>query len=60
MEQYRFLRGGEDFKYRFADDDPGLETIAVAPAWLAPLTITIAKVARKYRARRRPPVRTTR
>jgi CelD/BcsL family acetyltransferase involved in cellulose biosynthesis len=26
---YRFLRGGESYKYRFASADPGLETIAV-------------------------------
>jgi CelD/BcsL family acetyltransferase involved in cellulose biosynthesis len=29
VREYRFLRGGEDFKYRFASHDPGLETIAV-------------------------------
>ena len=27
--EYRFLRGGEDFKYRFATHDHGLETFAV-------------------------------
>jgi CelD/BcsL family acetyltransferase involved in cellulose biosynthesis len=26
MREYRFLRGGEDYKYRFASADPGLET----------------------------------
>jgi CelD/BcsL family acetyltransferase involved in cellulose biosynthesis len=29
MREYRFLRGGEPFKSRFADADPGLETVAV-------------------------------
>jgi CelD/BcsL family acetyltransferase involved in cellulose biosynthesis len=29
MREYRFLRGGEPFKSRFADDDPGLETVVV-------------------------------
>jgi CelD/BcsL family acetyltransferase involved in cellulose biosynthesis len=28
--EYRFLRGDEPFKYRFADLDPGLETIGLA------------------------------
>ena len=28
-EEYRFLRGDESFKYRFATSDPGLETLAV-------------------------------
>ena len=30
VREYRFLRGGEPFKHRFADADPGLETIGVA------------------------------
>jgi CelD/BcsL family acetyltransferase involved in cellulose biosynthesis len=30
MTEYRFLRGGESYKYRFASDDPGLESIVVA------------------------------
>lgn len=29
MREYRFLRGGEAFKSRFADADPGLETVVV-------------------------------
>jgi CelD/BcsL family acetyltransferase involved in cellulose biosynthesis len=28
-EEYWFLEGSEGFKYRFASDDPGLETIAI-------------------------------
>jgi perosamine synthetase len=28
--EYRFLEGDEKYKYRFTDDDPGLETIGVA------------------------------
>jgi len=27
--EYRFLRGGEEFKYRLATDDPGLVTVAL-------------------------------
>ncbi len=30
MSEYRFLEGGESYKYRFANSDPGLETITVA------------------------------
>jgi CelD/BcsL family acetyltransferase involved in cellulose biosynthesis len=30
MREYRLLRGGEAYKYRFADDDPGVETVLVA------------------------------
>lgn len=30
VREYRFLRGGEDFKHRLASHDPGLETIALA------------------------------
>jgi CelD/BcsL family acetyltransferase involved in cellulose biosynthesis len=29
MREYRFLRGGEPFKSRFADADPGLETVVL-------------------------------
>lgn len=29
VDEYRFLRGGEHYKYRFSDHDPGLETIAL-------------------------------
>jgi CelD/BcsL family acetyltransferase involved in cellulose biosynthesis len=29
MLEYRFLRGGEGYKDRFASDDPGLETVAL-------------------------------
>jgi CelD/BcsL family acetyltransferase involved in cellulose biosynthesis len=29
MHEYRFLRGGEGFKYRFATDDPGIETVGI-------------------------------
>jgi CelD/BcsL family acetyltransferase involved in cellulose biosynthesis len=30
LKEYRFLRGGESYKYRFASDDPGLESVLVA------------------------------
>ena len=30
IHEYRFLRGGEEYKYRFTSEDPGLETTAWA------------------------------
>jgi CelD/BcsL family acetyltransferase involved in cellulose biosynthesis len=30
MREYRFLRGDEGFKYRFATEDPGLDTVGVS------------------------------
>jgi CelD/BcsL family acetyltransferase involved in cellulose biosynthesis len=30
IAEYRFLRGGEPYKYRFASEDPGLETLGFA------------------------------
>jgi CelD/BcsL family acetyltransferase involved in cellulose biosynthesis len=30
LEEYRFLRGGEAYKHRFASHDPGLETVGLA------------------------------
>jgi CelD/BcsL family acetyltransferase involved in cellulose biosynthesis len=30
VTEYRFLRGGEAYKHRFATDDPGLETAVIA------------------------------
>lgn len=29
VAEYRLLRGGEQYKYRFATADPGLETVGV-------------------------------
>jgi CelD/BcsL family acetyltransferase involved in cellulose biosynthesis len=31
LAEYKFLRGGEPFKYHFASEDPGVETVAVTP-----------------------------
>jgi CelD/BcsL family acetyltransferase involved in cellulose biosynthesis len=41
MREYRFLRGAEPFKLRFADRDPGLETVALARG----LTGRVARIA---------------
>jgi CelD/BcsL family acetyltransferase involved in cellulose biosynthesis len=35
VAEYRLLRGGEEYKYRFATDDPGLETVGVPHTPLA-------------------------
>jgi len=35
MREYRFLRGAEAYKYRFATSDPGIETVALAASPLA-------------------------
>jgi CelD/BcsL family acetyltransferase involved in cellulose biosynthesis len=52
LDEYRFLRGAEQYKYRFADEDPGLETIVVAPGapWAA---AGIARAARLLRGGKR-------
>jgi CelD/BcsL family acetyltransferase involved in cellulose biosynthesis len=47
LSEYRMLRGGEEWKYRFASDDPGLETVAVSrgPLGAAALASTPALLA---------------
>lgn len=35
VKEYRFLRGGEGYKYRFATQDHGVETLAIASSPLA-------------------------
>jgi CelD/BcsL family acetyltransferase involved in cellulose biosynthesis len=30
IREYRFLRGGEAYKHRFATEDPGLQTVTFA------------------------------
>ncbi len=42
MDEYRFLRGGEAFKYRFANADPGLETIGLSRGLLGRVTLAAA------------------
>ncbi len=46
IEEYRFLRGDESFKYRFATADPGLETIA-APRGVMGRAALAARSARR-------------
>lgn len=53
VSEYRFLRGGESYKYRFTGEDPGLESIVVArgPAGAAAVTAVRAALAVREAAR---------
>jgi CelD/BcsL family acetyltransferase involved in cellulose biosynthesis len=46
MEEYRFLRGHEAYKYRFAEEDSGLETIALTRGPVA--HVALSTVRRAY------------
>jgi CelD/BcsL family acetyltransferase involved in cellulose biosynthesis len=45
MGEFRFLRGSEDYKYRYADADPGLQTVAVARRRAAAGALAVARAA---------------
>jgi CelD/BcsL family acetyltransferase involved in cellulose biosynthesis len=45
LGEMRFLRGGETYKYRYADADPGLQTIAVARRRAAAGALAVARAA---------------
>jgi CelD/BcsL family acetyltransferase involved in cellulose biosynthesis len=47
MSEYRFLRGEEEYKYRFATSDPGLETIGLTRGFTARAALSAALLARK-------------
>jgi CelD/BcsL family acetyltransferase involved in cellulose biosynthesis len=47
MQEYRFLRGDEPFKYRFADHDAGVETVAVARGAAGRAALAAARAATK-------------
>jgi CelD/BcsL family acetyltransferase involved in cellulose biosynthesis len=49
MREYRFLRGGEEYKYRFTDYDPGLETIALTRSRVGRLIVPGALAMRSLR-----------
>jgi CelD/BcsL family acetyltransferase involved in cellulose biosynthesis len=49
--EYWFLRGGESYKYRFADADPGLETWGLARGRLSSTALSGAQLARRLRGR---------
>jgi CelD/BcsL family acetyltransferase involved in cellulose biosynthesis len=51
VARYRFLRGDEPYKYRFASADPGLETIALAGTAAGRLALAAARGWRRARSR---------
>jgi CelD/BcsL family acetyltransferase involved in cellulose biosynthesis len=48
VHEYRFLRGREPFKYRFANNDPGLETIALTRGLVARAALSTVRLAYPY------------
>jgi CelD/BcsL family acetyltransferase involved in cellulose biosynthesis len=42
VSEYRFLRGGEAFKYRFANTDPGLQIVAVGRGMPGRVAVAVA------------------
>ena len=50
MLEYRLLRGGEDYKGRFASDDRGLETLALPRGPMGRAALLAARVARSVPA----------
>ena len=50
MLEYRLLRGGEDYKGRFASDDRGLETLALPRGAIGRAALLAARVARSVPA----------
>jgi CelD/BcsL family acetyltransferase involved in cellulose biosynthesis len=49
MSEYRFLRGDEPYKYRFATSDRGVETIAIARGLASRAALAAAGVAQRSR-----------
>jgi len=47
MSEYRFLRGEEEYKYRFASSDPGLETIGLTRGLTSRAALGAALLARR-------------
>jgi CelD/BcsL family acetyltransferase involved in cellulose biosynthesis len=50
MLEYRLLRGGEEYKGRFASDDPGLETLALPRGVVGRGALLAARLARSMPA----------
>lgn len=50
MTEYRLLRGDEPYKYRFADEDYGLETIGITRTRILGLALAVAATARRSTA----------
>jgi CelD/BcsL family acetyltransferase involved in cellulose biosynthesis len=53
MLEYRLLRGGEGYKDRFASDDPGLETVALARGVVGRTAVAAARAGVARRVVRR-------
>jgi CelD/BcsL family acetyltransferase involved in cellulose biosynthesis len=53
MDEYRLLRGGEAYKDRFAEEDPGLETVAVGRGPAGRSVAAAADLVRRARGGRR-------
>ncbi len=51
MSEYRFLYGGEAFKYRFATEDPGLVTVGLGLTGLGRTALAAARMADGVRLR---------
>jgi CelD/BcsL family acetyltransferase involved in cellulose biosynthesis len=49
ISEYRFLRGGEQYKYRFTNSDRGVETIGIARGVASRAALAAAMAARKSR-----------
>jgi CelD/BcsL family acetyltransferase involved in cellulose biosynthesis len=45
ITEYRLLRGDEDYKRRFATDDPGVETVGVACSRLGRSALATGRLA---------------
>ena len=52
MDTYRMLLGGEDFKRRFATEDPGAETVALTRGAAARIALSLVDARRRRRAAR--------
>jgi CelD/BcsL family acetyltransferase involved in cellulose biosynthesis len=49
MEEYRFLRGGEHYKSRFANADPGLESVVLAGSGRGAAAVAAGRAAKQAR-----------
>ena len=50
--EYRFGRGAEPFKYRFAEDEEGLETIGLSSGVPGAVAVALAPVFKRWRPRK--------
>lgn len=48
-DEYRFLLGGEEYKHRFASEDPGLETVALTRGAVGRAALASAVAGRRLR-----------